>query len=310
MNRRIPTAALLFVLAASASLVATGCMPHMAVGGSFSTSHYGGASKTDIYVYGPPPAPIYEHRTIAPGPGHLWIDGYWDWTGAGWTWLGGAWLVVSPGYNYVRPHCTAIDGRWVYQRGYFHDGSHRYYRQDATASATGQNWQHGRTLAPAQAPTQSWQGGPPAPARGNSYGQTWQGGAPTQSGQGSPPPSWQGNQQSGWQGTAPTSSPSPAPAQAPSTWNGTAQPDGESPSFRRGVSGRRDLPEAAAPAAPVAPPAPPPPSTDDSGFKRGITPTTEQTSPIPNEQRPSAPSFRRRGGQSAPPQPPDPQDNG
>jgi len=28
-----------------------------------------------------PPAPLLETRVLAPGPGYVWIDGYWNWVG-------------------------------------------------------------------------------------------------------------------------------------------------------------------------------------------------------------------------------------
>ena len=63
----------------------------------------------------PPPSPIAEEVVVAPGPGYVWVNGYWDWTGIRWVWIGGRWCY--PPY----PHALWVGGGWYYR------GPHRYW---------------------------------------------------------------------------------------------------------------------------------------------------------------------------------------
>ena len=53
----------------------------------------------------PPPLPVYEQPEI-PGPGYLWVPGYWAWSDdVGYYWVPGTWvlppepgLLWTPGY--------------------------------------------------------------------------------------------------------------------------------------------------------------------------------------------------------------------
>jgi hypothetical protein len=69
--------------------------------------------------YGPPPpAPRYGIVGVAPGPGYIWADGYWESRGGGWYWAPGQWLRPP------RPRAVWVPGYWSrYGRGYaFHRG--------------------------------------------------------------------------------------------------------------------------------------------------------------------------------------------
>jgi hypothetical protein len=74
-----------------------------------------------IVVGLPPPVFRAEVGIATPGPGYVWVPGYWDWRGAEWGWVGGAWLRpphphaiwVAPRYDRYR------GGRWAYRRGYW-----------------------------------------------------------------------------------------------------------------------------------------------------------------------------------------------
>src|SRR5215469_8814731 len=58
-----------------------------------------------ISVNTPPPAlPVYEQPVI-PGPGYIWVPGYWAWGPAGYYWVPGVWemppavgMLWTPGY--------------------------------------------------------------------------------------------------------------------------------------------------------------------------------------------------------------------
>ena len=63
-----------------------------------------------------PPAPLAETVVAAPGPGFVWVDGYWGWTGGRWEWSGGHW--ARP------PHRGAV---WVHPSYYVRGGRHVYH---------------------------------------------------------------------------------------------------------------------------------------------------------------------------------------
>ncbi|PYM16587.1 MAG: hypothetical protein DME18_01060 [Verrucomicrobia bacterium] len=56
-----------------------------------------------------PPPPQVEVVPAAPGPDHVWIEGYWVWRGR-WAWEPGRWA--------LRPHNHAvwIRGHWAHRR--------------------------------------------------------------------------------------------------------------------------------------------------------------------------------------------------
>ena len=98
-------------LIASASVMlfaSAGCAAH--------AGYYSG------YVSVPPPPPRREVIGVAPGPGFLWIDGYYGWrSGGGYYWVPGRWERPP------RPHAHWAPGRWEKtHHGYaWHDGRWR-----------------------------------------------------------------------------------------------------------------------------------------------------------------------------------------
>jgi hypothetical protein len=71
-----------------------------------------------VIVSGPPPAPIVEMRSQAPGAGAIWVTGYWHWTGMQYTWIPGHWEVAPPvGAVWVGPRYVLSGGVYVYQPG-------------------------------------------------------------------------------------------------------------------------------------------------------------------------------------------------
>jgi len=56
-----------------------------------------------------PPPQVQETAPVAPGPGYVWIGGYWGWYGNHWVWVPGRWMVP--------PYHTAywVPGRWVWR---------------------------------------------------------------------------------------------------------------------------------------------------------------------------------------------------
>jgi hypothetical protein len=66
------------------------------------------APKRRVYVPVPPPAAIVEARVPPPGPGFVFVPGYYTWNGAAYLWVPGVW--VRP----VRAHARWVPGRWVH----------------------------------------------------------------------------------------------------------------------------------------------------------------------------------------------------
>src|SRR5580698_9522280 len=65
----------------------------------------------EVVVDQDPPAPQYEVVGVAPGPGFIWIGGYYHWYGGRWVWYRG---------HYERPpHPGAV---WVRARYEFRGG--------------------------------------------------------------------------------------------------------------------------------------------------------------------------------------------
>lgn len=67
------------------------------------------------YATVPPPPVRVEAFGPAPGPGYVWINGYWGWGGSSYAWVPG---------RYVRPpHAHSV---WVAPRWEAHGGRYRF----------------------------------------------------------------------------------------------------------------------------------------------------------------------------------------
>jgi len=82
------------ILLAAASFLSLGC-----------------ASRAYVAYYGPP-APRVEAYGYAPGPGYVWIPGYYAWAGGNYNWVGGRWAVPP------RPHARWVEGRYIHRNGH------------------------------------------------------------------------------------------------------------------------------------------------------------------------------------------------
>ncbi|MEZ5402475.1 MAG: hypothetical protein R2729_22560 [Bryobacteraceae bacterium] len=56
--------------------------------------------------YAPPPL-RREYRGYAPGPGYVWVNGYWNWGARAYSWVPGRWMVPPA------RHTRWVPGRWV-----------------------------------------------------------------------------------------------------------------------------------------------------------------------------------------------------
>src|SRR6185369_6356598 len=78
---------------------------------------------------GPPPPPRVVRPSRAPGPGYIWVDGYWYPVGGRYKWHGGYW--TRPPYDgarWIGPHYDGqrfFEGYWEGDRGRF-DHDHRW----------------------------------------------------------------------------------------------------------------------------------------------------------------------------------------
>lgn len=75
-----------------------------------------------ISVGGAPPAPRFVGPVgVAPGPGYIWTNGYWDWRGGTWVWVDGRWLLPPHGRRvWVEPYYHPYGaGAYHYHRGYW-----------------------------------------------------------------------------------------------------------------------------------------------------------------------------------------------
>lgn len=71
----------------------------------------------EVTVVSPPPAARVEYRAAPPGPGYVWIDGYWQWHRGRWVWVRGHWERPRAGYVWVAPRYEQRGGKYVYIQG-------------------------------------------------------------------------------------------------------------------------------------------------------------------------------------------------
>lgn len=87
--------------------------------GTILTGCAAGSGYTTVR-FGPPPPPRYGIVGVAPGPGFVWTDGYWDRRGAQWYWVGGRWMRPPRGRGVWVPGTWHQDrNRWRFQRGHW-----------------------------------------------------------------------------------------------------------------------------------------------------------------------------------------------
>lgn len=70
--------------------------------------------------FAPPPLPVYV-QPVAPGPGYLWIPGYWAWDpDYGYYWVPGTWVLAPyPGWLWTPGYWGWDDGVYVWYEGYW-----------------------------------------------------------------------------------------------------------------------------------------------------------------------------------------------
>ncbi|MFY9724649.1 MAG: hypothetical protein WB579_09395 [Bryobacteraceae bacterium] len=84
--------------------------------GSVLTACAGGAG---VFIAEPPP-PRYGVIGVAPGPGFVWTDGFWDLRGGAWAWAPGRWVrSPRPRAVWVAPAWRHEGRHWRYHRGHW-----------------------------------------------------------------------------------------------------------------------------------------------------------------------------------------------
>lgn len=67
-----------------------------------------------------PPAPRYGVVGVAPGPGFVWVEGFWNLRGSAWVWAPGRWVrPPRPGAVWVGSAWRHEGAHWRYHRGYW-----------------------------------------------------------------------------------------------------------------------------------------------------------------------------------------------
>jgi hypothetical protein len=82
-----------------------------------------------VIVHEGPPALIVERRPPPPQPGHIWIDGYWHWTGHKYNWERGHW--VRPPREqmiWIGPRYERFEREWRYHPGHWDEGRGEHRR--------------------------------------------------------------------------------------------------------------------------------------------------------------------------------------
>jgi hypothetical protein len=73
-----------------------------------------------VEVPGPPPQRKPEVKTPCPGPGHIWVAGYWDYIGGHHVWRDGRWLQAKADYEYVRARYEWDGHAWQFHVPHWH----------------------------------------------------------------------------------------------------------------------------------------------------------------------------------------------
>jgi hypothetical protein len=72
----------------------------------------------EVDVTGPPPPDVVESVTVSPGPGFIWVGGFYEWGPRGWGWHRGYWgRPPHPGMRWYGPRYAYRGGRHVWVRG-------------------------------------------------------------------------------------------------------------------------------------------------------------------------------------------------
>ncbi len=77
---------------------------------------------TDCLVSYPtfgPPGLRAEVMVGRPGPGYVWISGYWGWGSGRYHWVPGHWVRERRGHSWVDGRWEPQGRRWVWRKGHW-----------------------------------------------------------------------------------------------------------------------------------------------------------------------------------------------
>lgn len=79
-----------------------------------------GATSDIVVADPPPPAPEVDVMTVSPGPGYVWLAGYWGWESGHRVWFRGHWERPPHGYRvWVAPRWEHSRRGYVFVRGHW-----------------------------------------------------------------------------------------------------------------------------------------------------------------------------------------------
>ncbi|HUJ48837.1 MAG TPA: hypothetical protein VLW25_01515 [Bryobacteraceae bacterium] len=80
----------------------------------------GGGYAAAYVVPAPPPPRVVGAVGYAPGPGFVWVDGFWDLRGSNWVWMNGRWARPPRGRTaWVADRWERHGEHWRYNRGHW-----------------------------------------------------------------------------------------------------------------------------------------------------------------------------------------------
>ncbi|HXU74371.1 MAG TPA: YXWGXW repeat-containing protein [Polyangia bacterium] len=103
-------------IALSLSLFSFGCATVSGTTTQTSTT----SQQLVIEVPNAPPDPKPEEKMPCPGPGHIWVAGYWDYIGGQHVWRDGRWVQGKPDYEYVRARYEFDGKAWQFHVPHWH----------------------------------------------------------------------------------------------------------------------------------------------------------------------------------------------
>ena len=108
-------------VALAAGLALSGCVvaPAGYYGRPVAYGQAGGQAVYGDVVMMAPPAPYVESYGLAPGPGYVWLGGYWNWVGNRHVWVGGRWDQGRPGHTWVPHNWTRSGNGWRLNGGHW-----------------------------------------------------------------------------------------------------------------------------------------------------------------------------------------------
>jgi len=83
------------------------------------------SAQVGIIIGRNPPPMRYERRSVAPGPGYVWVDGYWGARDGRYYWVPGRWnRPPYEGAYWAHPHYDRYNDGWRYHEGHWDREDH------------------------------------------------------------------------------------------------------------------------------------------------------------------------------------------